>query len=105
MDFAVYCGSKYVHVCSIRTEFGQNVAREYLKFFEFERMSLDEGLRQFLSCFMLTGESQERERIMAHFSDRYFMANPDLFPNAGIYTTLHTQEPHFNISRGKFSLG
>lgn len=67
-----------------RSEFGLIVAKEYLKFFEFEGLSLDESLRQFLSSFMLTGESQERERVMVHFSDRYFSANPDVFPNSGI---------------------
>ena len=66
-----------------RSEFGQTVAKEYLKFFEFDGLSLDDSLRQFLSSFLLTGESQERERIVVHFSERYFNANPDAFPSSG----------------------
>ena len=38
-----------------RSEHGQTVAREYLKFFEFEGVTLDKALRQFLSFFSLTG--------------------------------------------------
>jgi PH/SEC7 domain-containing protein len=59
------------------------VGKEYLRFFEFEKLSLVESLRQFLLCFSLTGESQERERIMVHFSDRYFECNPQVFASVG----------------------
>ena len=59
------------------------VVKEYLRFFEFDKMGLVESLRQFLSCFSLTGESQERERVMVHFSDRYFECNPDVFASVG----------------------
>ena len=69
------------HNC--RSDFGKMVVKEYLSFFEFEKLSLLESLRQFLLCFSLTGESQERERIMIHFSDRYFECNPDAFTSVG----------------------
>ena len=59
------------------------MVKEYLRFFEFEKQGLVDSLRQFLSCFSLTGESQERERIMVHFSDRYFECNPEVFPSVG----------------------
>ena len=59
------------------------VVKEYLRFFEFEKLSLIESLRQFLSYFSLVGESQERERIMDHFSDRYFECNPGIFASVG----------------------
>ena len=61
--------------CS-RSDHGKTVASEYLKFFEFQDQSLVESLRQFLTHFSLTGESQERERVMVHFSDRYHECNP-----------------------------
>ena len=76
---SIYYSSCLFH----RSDFGKMVAREYLRFFEFDKMSLVESLRQFLSCFSLTGESQERERIMVHFSDRYHECNPDVFHNVG----------------------
>ena len=55
------------------------MAKEYLKFFEFQGQSLDDSLRQFLLCFSLTGESQERERVMVHFSERFHEANPQAY--------------------------
>lgn len=78
----------YIHTISLfflspRSKFGQIIAQEFLKFFEFEHVSLDNALRQFLSSFSLTGESQERERVMTHFSQRYFECNPDAFPTQG----------------------
>lgn len=59
------------------------VAKEYLKCFDFERKSLDDALRLFLLNFSLTGESQERERVMVHFSERYYECNPAAMPDAG----------------------
>lgn len=56
---------------------------EYLKFFEFEQLELDEALRQFLASFTLSGETQEQERVMVHFSNRYFECNPYSYPSKG----------------------
>ena len=70
-------------ICNCRSDFGKMVVKEYLRFFEFEKLSLVESLRQFLSYFSLTGESQERERIMVHFSNRYFECNPQVFTSVG----------------------
>lgn len=57
------------------TEFSQSVCREYLRFFSFEGLNLDEAIRVFLKKFPLTGETQERERILIHFSKRYQECN------------------------------
>ena len=87
----------YIHPSRLfpRSDFGKMVAREYLRFFEFDKMSLVESLRQFLSCFSLTGESQERERIMVHFSDRYHECNPDVFQEVGeSYEVACISGPH-----------
>lgn len=59
------------------------VAKEFLKFFEFEELELDVCLRQFLASFTLSGETQERERVMIHFSQRYFECNPYSYPSYG----------------------
>ncbi|XP_053548832.1 LOW QUALITY PROTEIN: PH and SEC7 domain-containing protein 1 [Bombina bombina] len=56
-------------------EFSKMVAEEYLKFFVFTGMSLDQALRMFLRELALMGETQERERILAHFSQRYHQCN------------------------------
>nr|XP_031361100.1 PH and SEC7 domain-containing protein 1 [Lonchura striata domestica] len=58
-------------------EFSRMVAGEYLKFFVFTGMSLDQALRTFLKELALMGETQERERVLAHFSQRYYECNPN----------------------------
>jgi Sec7-like guanine-nucleotide exchange factor len=64
-------------------EFSRAVADEYLKYFLFERLTLDEALRQFLKQFALSGETQERERVLVHFSKRYLDCNPGTFNSQG----------------------
>ncbi|XP_029368901.1 PH and SEC7 domain-containing protein 2 isoform X2 [Echeneis naucrates] len=57
-------------------EFSQLVASEYLSFFDFSGLSLDRALRNFLKAFPLMGETQERERVLVHFSRRFCHCNP-----------------------------
>ncbi|XP_064177054.1 PH and SEC7 domain-containing protein 1-like isoform X2 [Anguilla rostrata] len=61
---------------SRNNDFSRMVAEEYLRFFSFTGMTLDRALRAFLSEFALMGETQERERVLAHFSRRYIYCNP-----------------------------
>ncbi|CAK6969795.1 uncharacterized protein psda isoform X1, partial [Scomber scombrus] len=58
-------------------EFSQLVAEEYLSNFNFSSLTIDQALRKFLGQFALMGETQERERILAHFSRRYMQSNPE----------------------------
>jgi len=64
-------------------EFSKLVAEEYLKFFDFTGMTLDQSLRYFFKAFSLVGETQERERVLIHFSNRYFYCNPDTIASQG----------------------
>lgn len=64
-------------------EFTRAVAEEYLKYFDFKGKSLDLALRHFLKQFSLTGETQERERVLVHFSKRYLDCNPQCFNSQG----------------------
>lgn len=64
-------------------DFSRVVADEYLKFFNFEKLKLDEALRQFLQQFSLSGETQERERVLVHFSKRYLDCNPGTYNSQG----------------------
>ncbi|XP_038133561.1 PH and SEC7 domain-containing protein 2 isoform X2 [Cyprinodon tularosa] len=57
-------------------DFSQLVASEYLSYFDFSGLSLDRALRNFLKAFPLMGETQERERVLVHFSRRYCHCNP-----------------------------
>ncbi|EFO25761.2 hypothetical protein LOAG_02722 [Loa loa] len=63
-------------------EFGISVAEEYCALFNFSGIRLDAALRDFLSRFCLTGETQERTRISEHFAKRYYECNPTLFRSA-----------------------
>nr|XP_057915132.1 PH and SEC7 domain-containing protein 1 isoform X2 [Doryrhamphus excisus] len=62
---------------SKNNEFSRMVAEEYLTNFDFYGLTIDQALRTFLSKFTLMGETQERERVLAHFSRRYVRCNPD----------------------------
>ncbi|XP_055716096.1 PH and SEC7 domain-containing protein isoform X2 [Phlebotomus papatasi] len=73
---------------SKNNDFTRAVADEYLKYFNFERLSLDEALRQFLQQFSLSGETQERERVLVHFSKRYLDCNPGTFNSQDAVHTL-----------------
>ena len=75
------CDTRNVTLC--RSEFGKAVAKEYLSLFDFVGQDLEAALRQFLAFFSLTGESQERERIMQYFSERYYQCNPQALPSRG----------------------
>ena len=59
------------------------MADEYLKYFDFSGCTLDAALSQFLERFALTGETQERERVLVHFSKRYMDNNSTAFNSAG----------------------
>uniref|UniRef100_UPI00398F4856 PH and SEC7 domain-containing protein 1-like n=1 Tax=Pristiophorus japonicus TaxID=55135 RepID=UPI00398F4856 len=68
-------------------DFSKMVAEEYLRFFDFTGMTLDQALRAFLKEFALMGETQERERVLIHFSHRYHQCSPDtISAEDGIHT-------------------
>lgn len=73
---------------SKNNEFSRVVAEEYLKFFDFKGDTLDCALRKFLTKFSLVGETQERERVLVHFSKRYLDCNPDSFKSSDSIHTL-----------------
>ena len=49
---------------------------------------MDEALREFLKCVTIIGETQERERVLAHFSQRYSDCNPETAESADAAHTL-----------------
>ncbi|KAG5853224.1 hypothetical protein ANANG_G00070820 [Anguilla anguilla] len=68
-------------------EFSQMVAAEYLRFFDFTGLPLDRALRTFLKAFPLMGETQERERVLVHFSRRFCFCNTEaLTSEDGVHT-------------------
>ncbi|CAL1282692.1 unnamed protein product [Larinioides sclopetarius] len=73
---------------SKNNEFSKAVAEEYVKFFDFTNEGLDVALRKFLNQFCLVGETQERERVLLHFSKRYLDCNPNSFKSQDAVHTL-----------------
>ncbi|XP_027701530.1 PH and SEC7 domain-containing protein 4 [Vombatus ursinus] len=69
-------------------DFSRDVAEKYLSFFQFKDKSLDQALRGFLQALVLSGETQERERILYQFSKRFHHCNPGAFPSADAVHTL-----------------
>ncbi|XP_008294846.1 PH and SEC7 domain-containing protein 4 [Stegastes partitus] len=94
-------------------DFSRAVGEEYLKFFDFTGQSLDHALRSFLKVVVLIGETQERERVLQHFSCRFQQCNPDSFSSSGsvlaltcalmlLNTDLHGQHVGKSMSSSKF---
>ncbi|XP_036402836.1 PH and SEC7 domain-containing protein 1-like [Megalops cyprinoides] len=73
---------------SKNNDFSRMVAEEYLRFFNFTGLTLDQALRAFLKEFALMGETQERERVLSHFSRRYLHCNPNAIPSEDSVHTL-----------------
>ncbi|XP_029954387.1 uncharacterized protein LOC115393514 isoform X1 [Salarias fasciatus] len=73
---------------SKNNDFSRMVAEEYLSFFNFSSLALDQALRTFLRQFALMGETQERERVLSHFSRRYLDCNPKVAPSEDAVHTL-----------------
>ncbi|XP_076616005.1 uncharacterized protein LOC143338963 isoform X1 [Chaetodon auriga] len=73
---------------SKNNDFSRMVAEEYLSFFNFTGLALDQALRTFLRQFALMGETQERERVLSHFSKRYLNCNPRVLPSEDAVHTL-----------------
>ncbi|KAK2181651.1 hypothetical protein NP493_386g03008 [Ridgeia piscesae] len=70
----------FMNVFNLRlNDFAYLVGDEYLKYFELKDLSLDAALRCFLKRLTLTGETQECERILAHFSNHYVHCNTGVF--------------------------
>ncbi|XP_056286537.1 PH and SEC7 domain-containing protein 1-like [Pseudoliparis swirei] len=73
---------------SKNNDFSRMVAEEYLSFFTFTGLSIDQALRTFLRQFALMGETQERERVLSHFSRRYLKCNPKAMKSEDAVHTL-----------------
>ncbi|XP_016412318.1 uncharacterized protein LOC107743558 [Sinocyclocheilus rhinocerous] len=73
---------------SKNNDFSHIVAEEYLSYFNFSGMMVDQALRMFLREFALMGETQERERVLSHFSKKYLQCNPNTILNEDSVHTL-----------------
>lgn len=48
--------------------------------------------RSFLKVVVLIGETQERERVLQHFSCRFHQCNPDSFSSSGDFWYVLTKD-------------
>ncbi|KAF7643016.1 hypothetical protein LDENG_00246360, partial [Lucifuga dentata] len=68
---------------SKNNDFSRMVTEEYLTNFNFSGLTIDQALRMFLREFSLMGETQERERVLSHFSHRYMQCNANAISSQG----------------------
>lgn len=61
------------------------------------------GCRTFLRQFALMGETQERERVLSHFSKRYLDCNPRVLPSEGERCTRGEATNTRRVSKSKYS--
>ena len=80
--YRVWEAFTFFYLCC-RNEFSYIVGVEYVRYFDLSGLTLDAALREFLRKMVLAGETQERERILAHFSRRYLECNPGTFNSEG----------------------
>lgn len=73
---------------SKNNEFSKAVAEEYLRLFDFTDDRVDCALRKFLIKLNLVGETDERERVLSHFSKRLLQCNQDSFKSVDAVHTL-----------------
>ncbi|XP_038060786.1 PH and SEC7 domain-containing protein-like isoform X2 [Patiria miniata] len=73
---------------SKRNDFSKLVAEEYVTYFDFSNLPLDIALRKFLAKIAVSGETQERERVLLHFSTRYQRCNEIEYRSADAVHTL-----------------
>uniref|UniRef100_A0A8C5GDZ1 SEC7 domain-containing protein n=1 Tax=Gouania willdenowi TaxID=441366 RepID=A0A8C5GDZ1_GOUWI len=69
-------------------DFSHMVGEEYLSNFNFSAMTIDQALRSFLTHLVLIGETQERERVLVHFSRRFRHCNPHYLKTSDSVHTL-----------------
>lgn len=63
---------------TLSNEFCQNIFKEYLAHFNFEKIDLESALRLFQLYFKLPGESQKIHMILEAFANRYFVCNQNV---------------------------
>lgn len=86
-----------------RNDFSQLVADEYLKLFNFESLTLDAALRKFLKQFQLTGDAQEKERVLMYFAKRYVDQNITAFNDVGMKKKSYLHITDFTTRLTKFN--
>ncbi|CAJ0571508.1 unnamed protein product, partial [Mesorhabditis spiculigera] len=63
----------------LQNDFARVVTEYYFNLLQFQGKRIDAAIREFMSRVELIGETAQRERLLQHFSERYYECNPSLF--------------------------
>lgn len=78
---------------------------EYIKTFNFQKMTIDNALRELCSQFRLPGEAQQIDRVMVAFASQYHNNNPSVMSEDAAYVIsfsiimLHTDIHNPNVTK------
>ena len=96
------------------TDLSITTLKYFAESFDFKNIDIVQALRMFLLTFLLPGEGQKIDRIIEHFSSKYYNDNPTLFANADsafylsygimiLQTALHNPNVKDGMSLEEFS--
>ena len=79
LEAAVPRGSMATILCKTGEEFSKTCLRKYMRGFSYFGESLDMSIRKMLMEVELPKETQQIDRLLAGFADRYYECNPGIF--------------------------
>ena len=79
LEAAVPRGSMATILCKTGEEFSRTCLRKYMRGFSYFGESLDIAIRKMLMEVELPKETQQIDRLLAGFADRYYECNPGIF--------------------------
>jgi hypothetical protein len=82
LEAAVPRGSMATILCKSADEFSKTCLRKYMRGFSYFGDPIDIAVRKMLMEVELPKETQQIDRLLAGFSDRYFECNPGIFVSA-----------------------
>lgn len=81
LEAAVQRGSLATILCKNSDEFAKTCLRKYMRGFSYFGESIDMSIRKMLMEVELPKETQQIDRLLAGFADRYYECNPGIFTN------------------------
>lgn len=82
LEAAVPRGAMATILCKSNDEFAKTCLRKYMRGFSYFGESIDISIRKMLMEVILPKETQQIDRLLAGFADRYHECNPGIFVNA-----------------------
>ncbi|KIW14165.1 hypothetical protein PV08_06946 [Exophiala spinifera] len=79
LEAAVPRGAMATALCKAADEFSRTCLRKYMRGFSYFGESIDMAIRKMLMEVELPKETQQIDRLLAGFADRYYECNPGIF--------------------------